>query len=51
MVQQELDELRARGGGAAADSEEGWAEHSEGSLPGDLSVRGDHHNHNYSQAS
>ncbi|KAL4443823.1 hypothetical protein ABPG75_011560 [Micractinium tetrahymenae] len=43
MAQQEVEELRARGGGGPADSEEGWAEHSEGSLPGDLSVMQQHH--------
>lgn len=37
MAQQEMEDLRHRGGGMA-DSEEGFAEHSEGSLPGDLSV-------------
>lgn len=54
MVQQELDDLRARGGGGPADSEEGFAEHSEGSLPGDLSVMQQHHEqmsqHHHSQA-
>lgn len=51
MAQQELEELRARGGGGPADSEEGWAEHSEGSLPGDLSVMQHHHSqHHHSQA-
>jgi hypothetical protein len=34
MLQQEMDDLRGHG----HDSEEGYAEHSEGSLPGDLSV-------------
>ncbi|KAL4855248.1 hypothetical protein ACK3TF_004229 [Chlorella vulgaris] len=38
MVQQEMEEARAHGGRAPADSEEGFAEHSEGSLPDDLSL-------------
>lgn len=41
MAQQEVAELR--GQRAPADSEEGYAEHSEGSLPGDLSVMHHHH--------
>ena len=40
MAQQEVAELR--GQRAPADSEEGYAEHSEGSLPGDLSVMQHH---------
>jgi hypothetical protein len=42
MVQQEMEEARAHGGRAPADSEEGFAEHSEGSLPDDLSVMQHH---------
>jgi hypothetical protein len=40
MALQEVAELR--GQRAPADSEEGYAEHSEGSLPGDLSVMQHH---------
>lgn len=51
MAQQELEDMRARGGGGPADSEEGWAEHSEGSLPGDFSVMQQHHSQiHHSQA-
>lgn len=43
MLQQEVAELRGQGARAPAESEEGFAEHSEGSLPGDLSVMQQHH--------
>ncbi|PSC74836.1 PRLI-interacting factor A [Micractinium conductrix] len=46
MVQAELGDVRARAAGMPpGDSEEGFAEHSEGSLPGDLSVMAPNHHH------
>ena len=52
MAQQEVAELR--GQRAPADSEEGYAEHgshSEGSLPGDLSILQHHHQQQQQQHS